>query len=41
MPRRSAPFSFSFNALGQPSAGVTLTVAGRTITVTAETGYVK
>ena len=35
------PFSFSFNALGQPSAGVTLTVAGRTITVTAETGYVK
>lgn len=35
------PFSFSFNALGQPSAGVTLTVAGRPITVTAETGYVK
>ena len=36
------PFSFSFNGLGQPSsAGVTLTVAGRSITVTAETGYVK
>ena len=33
---------FSFNALGQPNpiGGVTLTLAGRQITVTAETGYV-
>lgn len=33
---------FSFNSLGQPipSAGVTVTLAGRTINVTAETGYV-
>lgn len=35
-----APSSFSFNGLGQ-SAGAVLTVAGKTITVTAETGYVK
>ena len=32
---------FSFNGLGQPSAGVTITVGGKSITVTAETGYVK
>ena len=34
---------FSFNGLGQPNpiAGVTITVAGKNITVTAETGYVK
>lgn len=33
---------FSFSALGQPSpiAGVSLTVGGRAITVSAETGYV-
>lgn len=33
---------FSFNGLGQPSpiGGVTLTLAGRTVTVTQETGYV-
>ncbi|SRR5712692_10519480 len=33
---------FSFDALGRPSpiTGVTLTVAGRSISVTAETGYV-
>jgi MSHA pilin protein MshC len=37
----SAPFSF--NGLGQPDpiGGVTLTVAGGTIAVTAETGYVR
>ncbi len=36
--------SFSFNALGQPSAAVTLTITGdvaRNITVQAETGYVQ
>lgn len=32
--------TFSFNGLGQPSAGVSLSVAGRSITVAAETGYV-
>lgn len=35
--------SFSFNALGKPSAGGTITVTGdvaRTITIEAETGYV-
>lgn len=33
---------FSFNALGQPGpiGGVTVTVAGRTVNVTGETGYV-
>ncbi|MEA3192425.1 MAG: pilin protein MshC [Betaproteobacteria bacterium] len=33
---------FSFNALGQPSpiGGVTVTVGGRTVNVTGETGYV-
>lgn len=33
---------FSFNALGQPNpiGGVTVTVAGRTVSVTGETGYV-
>ena len=35
------PPPFSFNGLGQPSAGVALTVAGKTVTVTAESGYVK
>jgi len=33
--------AFRFNGLGQPDAGVTLTVSGRTITITAETGYVR
>jgi len=35
--------SFTFNALGKPSAGASITVTGdvaRTITVEAETGYV-
>jgi len=32
--------SFSFNGLGQPSVGATITVGGKTITVMAETGYV-
>jgi MSHA pilin protein MshC len=31
---------FTFNGLGQPSATVTLTISGLTVTVTAETGYV-
>jgi len=31
----------AFNGLGQPSAGVALTVGASTITVTAETGYVR
>jgi len=33
---------FSFNSLGQPSpiGGVTVTLAGRSVNVTAETGYV-
>ena len=36
------PVVFSFNGLGQPSGtGLTFNVAGRPITVTAETGYVK
>lgn len=33
--------TFSFNGLGQPSAGVSLNVGGRPITVAAETGYVQ
>lgn len=32
---------FSFNGLGQPSQGVVLQIAGGTITVNAETGYVQ
>ena len=32
---------FSFNGLGQPSAAVTLSVNGRPVTVSAETGYVQ
>ena len=35
-----APSSFSFNGLGQ-SAGAILSVGGKTITVTPETGYVR
>jgi MSHA pilin protein MshC len=30
----------SFNPLGQPSSGATLSISGLTVTVTAETGYV-
>jgi len=33
--------SLSFNGLGQPSSAATVNVAGRTITVNAETGYVQ
>lgn len=36
--------SFSFSALGRPSAGTTITVTGdgaKTITIAAETGYVQ
>ncbi len=33
--------TFSFNGLGQPSAAVTLSVSGKPITITAETGYVR
>ena len=32
---------FSFNGLGQPSQNMVLNIAGRTITVITETGYVK
>jgi MSHA pilin protein MshC len=32
---------FSFDALGRPSAGQVISVAGQTITVHAETGYVQ
>lgn len=32
---------FTFNALGQASTAVTLNASGRTVTVTAETGYVQ
>lgn len=32
---------FSFDALGRPSAGQAISVAGQTITVHAETGYVQ
>ena len=31
----------SFNGLGQPSSGATLTVGARTVTVNPETGYVQ
>jgi MSHA pilin protein MshC len=31
----------SFNGLGQPSSGATVTVGARTVTVNAETGYVQ
>ena len=33
--------TFSFNGLGQPSAGLTLNVGGHLLNVTGETGYVK
>ena len=39
-----ADATFSFNALGKPSAGTTISVTGdgtKTITVVAETGYVQ
>ena len=32
---------FSFNGLGQPTSGATVTVGPRTIVITAETGYVR
>lgn len=35
-----SPVAFSFNGLGQPSAGTTFTAGSGTVTVTAETGYV-
>lgn len=35
----AAPATFSFNGLGQPSSAATVTVSGKTITVTAETGF--
>lgn len=31
----------SFNGLGQPSSGATVTVGARTVTINAETGYVQ
>ncbi len=35
-----AATTFSFNSLGQPSSAQSLNIAGHTITVEAETGYV-
>jgi MSHA pilin protein MshC len=35
------PVVFSSNGLGRPSLGLTFNVAGRPVTVTAETGYVQ
>jgi MSHA pilin protein MshC len=37
----AAPNPFSFNGLGQPSAAATVSVAGKTVTVNAESGYVQ
>lgn len=37
----AAPNPFSFNGLGQPSAGASVSVSGRTVTVNAESGYVQ
>lgn len=37
----AAPNPFSFNGLGQPSAAATVGVAGKTIVVNAESGYVQ
>jgi len=37
----AAPNPFSFNGLGQPSAAATVGVAGKTIIVNAESGYVQ
>jgi MSHA pilin protein MshC len=35
------PASFRFNGLGQPTGSVVLSVGGKSITVTSETGYVQ
>ena len=35
----ATPPNFHFNGLGQPSSAATISVGGKTITVTAETGY--
>ena len=37
----AAPNPFSFNGLGQPSAAATVSVAGKSVVVNAETGYVQ
>jgi MSHA pilin protein MshC len=37
----AVPNPFSFNGLGQPSAAATVGVAGKTVTVNAESGYVQ
>lgn len=37
----AAPNPFSFNGLGQPSSAATVGVAGKTIVVNAESGYVQ
>lgn len=37
----AAPNPFSFNGLGQPSAAATVSVAGNTVTINAESGYVQ
>ena len=36
-----SPVTFSFNGLGQPSGGATISMTGGAITVAAETGYVQ
>lgn len=37
----SAPNPFRFNGLGQPSAAATVSVAGKSVVVNGETGYVQ
>lgn len=41
VPLALAPNPLRFNGLGQPSAAATLSVAGKTVVVNAETGYVQ
>ena len=37
----AAPNQFSFNGLGQPSSAASVSVDGRIVTVSAESGYVQ
>ncbi len=41
VPLALAPNPLRFNGLGQPSAAATVSVAGQTVVVNAETGYVQ
>lgn len=41
VPLALAPNPLRFNGLGQPSAAATVSVAGKTVVVNAETGYVQ